>query len=341
MDQQLSEMVEAKASTDPAFAVGVDIGHSAVKLAWQDASGVAKSMLFRSCVRPAFPISNEETALKARDETVVCDGQMYFFGDTAAVQSEPGTGGGLIQDWVESVEYRVLLSAATAYLAGVGVRMGDALVIGGLPTSQISKHGARLTRLMQDVTGAAEVQVKPQPMGAYQFVRLTGKGGSSGMIRAGENWGVIDIGRYSTDFMAMMGPTWVERAADSCGGFRLATGHLKNLLVEKGLDVDDDDCEQAVASGAIKQFGRVIEVQKDVQEAIRRATGEITDAAIRVIGPFSKKLDGVLVAGGAAGVFLEGIRGVFPHASEVPNGRLAIAEGFRRLGTGLLRARRL
>ncbi|MDD2878567.1 MAG: ParM/StbA family protein [Acidiphilium sp.] len=341
MDQVVSEQVSVRTTAAPSVAIGFDIGHSAVKLAWLGEHGTPLSLLFRSCVRPAFAISNEETAQRARAETVVCNGQMYFFGETAAIQSEPGGANGLIADWVESVEYRVLVSAATAQLESAGVRVGDALVVCGLPTSQFGRHGTKLAALMREVTGAREVQVKPQPMGAYQYVRLTDRGGASGQIRPGENWGVIDIGRYSTDFMAMMGTSWVERAADSCGGFRLVAGHLKTLLVERGLDVDDDDCDTAAFEGTVRQFGRTVDVSAEAREAVRRATTEITDVALRVLGPFSKKLDGVLVAGGAAGVFIEGIRAIFPHARDVQHGRIAIAEGFRRLGAGILRARQL
>lgn len=341
MDQVVSEQVSTRTTAVPHAAIGFDIGHSAVKLAWLGEHGSPLSLLFRSCVRPAFPISNEETARRARAETVVCNGQMYFFGETAATQSEPGGANGLIADWVESVEYRVLVSAATAQIESAGVRVSDTLVVCGLPTSQIGRYGPKLASLMREVTGAREVQVKPQPMGAYQYVRLTERGGSSDQIRPGENWGVIDIGRYSTDFMAMLGTSWVERAADSCGGFRLVAGHLKILLLERGLDVDDEDCDTAAFEGVIKQFGKLIDVSVEVREAVRRASTEISDVAIRVLGPFSKKLDGILVAGGAAGVFIEDIRAIFPHAREVKHGRIAIAEGFRRLGAGILRARQL
>jgi plasmid segregation protein ParM len=156
-----------------------------------------------------------------------------------------------------------------------------------------------------------------------------------------ESWGVIEVGYYSTDFMLMQRGRWVEKASGSCAGVRVAADHLARMLAEKGLTVDLPECEEALQTRRILDFGRKTDVGHEVDQSVALVVTEVIDTATRLMEPYVRKLDGVLVAGGGAPIVHPRIQEKWPHAHMANKPRLAVAEGMRRFGMALLRAREL
>ena len=78
-------------STISGFAsFGVDIGHSAVKIAASmlDTPTLRHTATIPTVVVRAIDLTNEDTARKAAAETITIDGASYFFGETAILQSK-------------------------------------------------------------------------------------------------------------------------------------------------------------------------------------------------------------------------------------------------------------
>lgn len=318
-------------------AIGLDVGHSAVKMAFE-LGGKVQHVLFRSMAIPAFQISDHDTAVEAARETVRVGDRDYFFGETAWTQSGGLGVTGLNQDWIDTTEHKALIAGALKLLDDAGVPAQRLLVM-GLPSATYGQQAQKLKEIVASLT-EAEIKVYPQPMGPYQGMLLDARGIPNPSLPSGQrSWGVVDMGRYSTDFMLMMNGKWVEKASGSCGGFRLAAEHLQKRLEVEGILADLGECEDALRERRITNFGKRLDIGSLADEAIQRAVPEIIDTATRLMEPFVRKLDGVLVAGGPAEILYPAIKAKWPHAVLAQQPRLAVAEGFRRLGRGLLLAR--
>jgi len=217
----------------------------------------------------------------------------------------------------------------------------NAMLVMGLPTHLFSRQRDRLKQLAGEAY-KGEIKVVPQPFAPFQMMMLDRLGNPS-PVRSmmEESWGVIEVGYYSTDFMLMQRGRWVEKASGSCAGVRVAADHLARMLAEKGLTVDLPECEEALQTRRILDFGRKTDVGHEVDQSVALVVTEVIDTATRLMEPYVRKLDGVLVAGGGAPIVHPRIQEKWPHAHMANKPRLAVAEGMRRFGMALLRAREL
>lgn len=319
--------------------MGLDIGHSAVKGVVSGERGI-RQFMFPSVVCRAINISDETEARRAALDTVEVDGVYYFVGDTAIIQGGAAVPSGLSDDWIETKEHAALVESSLKRLRTMGYPLDDALVVMGLPSRLHDSQAARLKELFLKHC-QAELKVVPQPMGAYQATMLQ----ESGMPVVGrdiktESWGVVEVGRYSTDFMLMMGGRWVQRASGGTQGVSAAAAHLQTLLRDRHqLDVDLLDCEKALSSGStfksIKNYGKSVDVTAETEMAAAVLVSDVVDMANRLIDPFARKLDGVIVAGGGAPFVYRELHSRWPHAIMADDPRFAVARGFHRFGCAL------
>lgn len=339
--ESVAAIKPGESRTDGGVVVGLDVGHSAVKISWSNGAKVEK-IIFPSAVTPAIDISDQDTAARAAAETILAEGKKYFFGNTAMVQGGSAIASGLVANWINTTEYKVLLCAAADRLQRSGANFNKAMIVCGLPSSLVQAQSDVLRGLMGVIFPTAEIKIQPQPMGAYAYYRLTEKGLPSKNIGEGEAWAVIDIGRFSADFLLVTGGNVVERVSHSSAGTRLVAEKLKQILKTRH-EIDDLsplEAEEVITSGHVLMFGKKKQVGAEIAEAIEQASSELLDTAGRLLGQESRRLAGVLVAGGGAQLFYQSIRKVFPHAIECVDARFAVAEGFRRIGAGIAFARR-
>lgn len=319
--------------------IGLDIGHSATKVACYTPDGKERHLIFPSIAVPAFTISDDGEARRAARETVLVGSRPYFFGETARTQG--GTATGLSEDWVDTPEHMALLKGAIKRVRDDAGLPDDAMLVMGLPTTLFSRQRDRLKQLAGEVH-KGEVKVVPQPFAPFQMLMLDSQGNQS-TVRSmmSESWGVVEVGYYSTDFMLMQRGRWVEKASGSCAGVRVAADHLVRMLADKGLTVDLPECEDALQSRVILNFGKKTDVGHEVDQSIALVVSEVIDTATRLMEPYVRRLDGVLVAGGGAPIVHPRLLEKWPHAFLADRPRLAVAEGMRRFGMALLRAREL
>ena len=62
---------------------------------------------------------------------------------------------------------------------------------------------------------------------------------------------------------------------------------------------------------------------------------EVVDTATRLMEPYARRLDGVIVAGGGADMVYGVLRDRWPHAIKAEDPRFSVAEGMRRFGAAL------
>lgn len=328
----------------PGDSIGLDLGHSAPKSSFFNPAGVKSKLLFKSVVTPAFAISDEVEARRAAEETVRVKGRSYFFGETAEVQGGGSVATGLSEDWVDTPEYAALLLGALKKLDAAGALAPAKMIVMGLPVKLHSRYKDRLRALaISCLPQDKEIKIIPQPMGAYHHALLDDFGMPiPGRSMSTESWGIAEVGYFSSDFMLMQNGRWVEKASDGCSGVRVAAEHLMRLVNEKKkLTCDLGECEAALQTRVIRNFGQKVDVTAEVNEAVSLLVAEIHDNATRLLEPFARKLDGVVVAGGGAPLALPQLKAKWPHSIMPQEHRFAVAEGMRRFGQAILRSREM
>ena len=323
--------------------VGLDLGHSAVKMTFDGRSGGVERAIFPSLASPAIQIRNESEARIAAEETVTVRGRPFFVGRTAALQGKASLSTGLTSDWIDSDEHAALLAMAKQ-LADKQAAEGSRVFVLGLPVSQFESHKEQLRRVAQLQLGeGAEVRIMPQPMGGYQAHVLN----RSGIVQVGrslsqESWAVVDVGYYSTDFILLVEGRWIEAASGGCHGVRMAAEHLQRLLAENhGIQRDLVDTERCLREGFVRNFGTRVPLEKEVREAQEVVASKVADMAGQLMDPYVRSLDGVLVTGGGATMVLGHLRAKWPHARLIDDAhenphfhgpRYLVSEGYYRFG---------
>lgn len=331
--------------------VGLDIGHSTVKVAFTNQAGEPQTLIFPSAVSPAIDISDDTEARRALDDTVLVSGSRFFIGDTAELQGRNNTQNNVSETWVDSVEYQALTMAAFKKTIQAGANITPTtLFVVGLPTSLYKSQRDKLRVLTQNIVGHThEVKVLPQSLGAFQAIMFDANGQpAQGRSLTTESWGVIEVGYFSTDFMVMRGHNgkarWIEDASGICSGVRVAAERLSRILSDeikvnnKSITVSPKEAETALMTGYIRHFGKI-----NVTDKVQRATSIITDEVLRSASRYLESeaatLDGIVLAGGGAPLVESAIKNLWPHVVTPENPRFVVAEGFRRFGAGLLMAR--
>ncbi len=313
--------------------IGLDIGHSAVKIAVSDMDGKRHFLTIPTAICQSIKISDEVEAARAAKETVRVGSLDYFIGDTAVIQGGINVTSGLSEDWINSPEHTALMIGAYRKAVEIAGDKNPKLVL-GLPTHLYARQKDKLRDTAIGAIGVTDVRVVPQPMGPYFEEMFDEKGVPSAAVTE-ESWGVVEIGYFTTDFMLMMNGRWVEKASGTCSGARVAAEHLQRILGDKGITADLPECEEALRKKVIRNFTQKIDVSNDVNEAVNILANEVIDTATRLMEPYARKLDGVIIAGGGASFMYDKIKTRWPHAVTPQQPRMSVAEGMRRFASML------
>lgn len=328
--------------------IGLDVGHSSVKAAYDTPSGENKLLFFPSLSIPAIQLSDDAEMIRAKTDTVSINGIEYFVGETAEIQGTRVLSD-VSENWLESAGYKALVKAAIQKITIANGSMPK-LIIAGLPTSLYKSQRDQLRSIMGQIAGSSvEIKIIPQALGAFQYNFLDEEGRQQpNRSFTKESWGIIEVGYFSTDFMVMRGHNgearWVQNASGICSGIHLAANRLAQLISDeiiingKHPTISTRDAENALKTGEIKFYGKI-----DVTEQVRKATMTILDevdrAATRYMEAEAATLDGIFLAGGGAPLIYNSLKERWPHITMANNPRYAVAEGYFRYGKGILRAR--
>lgn len=310
-------------------AIGLDVGHSAVKVAAGDAR-----IIFPTAAAPTVELSMQDAADRAKADTVRVGNRDYFVGHTALLHAT-STLDGLRDDWIDTPEHAALL--VSGYQRGIAA-LGDAdpyLVI-GLPSRLHGAQKGRLTEIATSRLGidASRIAVVPQPFGAFMAMLLN----EDGTIRAGrdpesERWGVIDVGYYTADFGLIEASTWAAKAAASGSGASAMAEAVRAVVEAKhGAQLPLRSCDAALRAGSVKLYGKVIDLRKEVDAVAADYAQVVIEGAIRAFGPGLSELDGIVLAGGGADLVQGHLRKVWPHTVAADSPRFTVADGMRRYG---------
>lgn len=310
--------------------IGLDIGHSAVKLA---AGG--QHIIFPTAATPAVDLALADAAAAAKGDTVRINGRDFFVGQTALIHTNGNLLDGLRDDWIETDEHLALL--ASGYQRGLGVTGdGDSMLVLGLPSRLHGRQHKRLAELaaLHLKIDKERVRVVPQPLGAYMAAVLDESGEPvSGRDVASERWGIIDVGYYTADFGLIDNGIWSAAGARSAGGANVIATDLRDrIYAEHGLNLSLRDCDDILRTKVTRAYGKPLQLADLVESCCIAYSRGIAETAIQVFGDRLATLDGILIAGGAADLIYPHLRKDWPHAVTAAVPRFTVAEGMRRWG---------
>lgn len=310
--------------------IGLDIGRSAVKVSVADSTGKRKQFLIPTAVCLAVKISDDAEALRAEKDLVTVNGVDYFIGDTALIQGGSNVSMGLSDDWVNTAEHTALMLGAFNRALNFCDNKEPKIVM-GLPTHLYSRQKQKLLETSASAFGLdpKNIRVVAQPSGPYLESLLDEDGRPLSKIDE-EDWAVVEIGYFTTDFMLMKSGRWVERASGTCSGAHIAAEALQRILSKNDIKVDLMQCDEALRKKYVRNFGQRVPIEEEVDEAIEVLANEVIDTATRLIEPYARQLDGVIIAGGGAEFMYETIKKRWPHAVLPKDPRISVAEGMRR-----------
>ncbi len=335
---------------DDVSVIGLDIGHSAVKMTFDTPNGVRRA-IFPSLACPAVTINNPVEAERAKAETVEVRGRSYFVGDTARIQAQAELPSGLTEGWIESPEHAALVKMAQRLVdeAGTGAQR---LWIVGLPVGQFARDRQRLAGIMVELlTPQDRVKVLQQPDAAYFQHIYTREGLPKPDVKPEEeSWGVVDIGYYTTDFVLYEQGRYVESASGRYAGVREIAESVKRSLEEMGIQRTLVDVERALTRGQILHRGQAVDISRYIEQAVSNMFARVLDESARLLGRRIDAINGILVAGGSAEMLAREMVRTWPHTmvakdDEVPEDpaghklygpRFAISEGYYRYGKSAL-----
>ncbi len=314
------------------YALGLDVGHSAVKISTSFMCDTIKTAVCHE-----IAITDEAEARRASEETFEVPGRgRYFVGETALVQGVNAGDIGLSDSWIESPEYAALMLSGFHRARRAAGGIDPRIVVMGLPASLFARQKAALAGTASELFPDSRILVLPQSYAPYAGIKLNAHGVPDPAYAGMTSFAVVEVGYYTTDFAMIINERPVERANQSCSGVRVAVDALHRALSSEGVSTDVIECEAALSSGVIKHFGQQRSIANLIKAASAQLVTEVTDAASRLFETQARRMDAVVLAGGGARLLEAGLRGKWPNLIVPENPRYAVAEGLRKIGDAKL-----
>lgn len=297
----------------------------------------AGAVCFPSIVGEAIKIAYDPGLHAQAGMTVTLGDATWFVGQLAELQSPHPIRPQSRQRDLNLVRLLTLTAiAATGQRSGTLKRLVTGLPVAWLKDradlvaaltgpAALTYNGAELEYTIQ------QVNVIPQPAGAFFAQVLT----PGGVLRDTEKLakrkaGVIDIGMHTTDLLKMDSFQYIEKAS---GSIALAASDFYKALareinVRYGLEYDLAQAETAARDGEVILWGRATRLPAEMLAACRAPVVQAVREYAKELWPDAREYAAIFVAGGAAPLFVDALREVFPSARLVDEPQTANVRGF-------------
>lgn len=331
----------------PRFAktvVALDVGRSAVK-AFSLFNGMKIPLMYPSIVTRARVLADEETMARIAHETVEVNGVSYFTGETARLYGQADSNAGLTNDWTDGAEYKALVLGTMSRFAAMGVQgLEDAYVVVGTPADHYAAGRGALEENTMSVLKGAQVKALSQPIGVYLSHVLDRNGAAIPDRHVGPtgrraSWIVIEVGQFDTGFAYIKEGAHQQDRDDISDGISAAASNLKRILQMKKIRLDLLECDEALRTGKILEYGQERSVLNEVIEAVDPVARKIIDKANMLFSNEASKVNGILLAGGGGGAVLHRLREKWPNTVHSPEPRMSVAEGYLRYAISVMQKR--
>lgn len=330
--------------------VGLDVGHSAVKMTFDVTKGEPpRRHIIPTVVAPGFDIVNSTEASRAEAETVTVDGKHYFVGATALIQAGAETHAGLSEDWITKPQHRALVAAARKCVERASGQPDVRRTwVVGLPCGIYDRDREVLRETVQQIVPKNDRVVVMQQPDAVYLQKFFGRDGLpiTASNPSSESWAVVDVGHFTTDFVAYVSGRYWDQASGRVGGLFNVVKRVQDDLKDQGVDLTAIKVEEGIRTGEVVYFGERVPVGRVARPHLEAFASEIAQEAERLIGSRVREFNGVLVAGGGAAAVLPALKQLWPHAQLAEDGaggvsldgevlsgpRFLISEGYYRYG---------
>lgn len=311
----------------------LDLGRSGLKAVWSFDNNPQQELFIESVVTPKrYDLSDPAAALAADADTVWLGNAAYWVGKTAIAQGGAVEVAGLDRNWITTSEHWLLVKAALKRITKIThIQPNQMGLVFGLPSQEYASQKAKLTELAEKHTKCHSVMVVPQAMGPYIDTVLDFNGTLKPGFNMGESWGVIDIGRFTTDFLFIKDGAIIESSLTSCGGIAGAVKDLAaTLRNEYDVEFTSLAADSIMTRGNFVAFGETIDASVHVKKAL--------DAFAFALVPFAKSafsrdaytMRHIIIAGGPASLIGDKLKDELKWKNIIvaPEPRFAIARGY-------------
>jgi plasmid segregation protein ParM len=286
--------------------VGIDVGYGYTK-----AVSRSSNVTLPSSIGPAVAIKYHNDLLhNGRGLEIRRDGSAWFVGELARLQSPY-----VVSPKARDRDPRILVTLSLAALEELGIGNDDIDLVTGLP---VSWYPDRET-LIEALQCSHDYEVNNKKRTAH--------------VRNVQRVGIIDIGTLTTDFVLADGLRYVEPKSSSVQ----VAMHRVHELVQRGVaemcgrELSPEDAELVVRERKVTVRDEILDVGSLVNSAAEAVAMEIVAEAQTLWGD-GLDIHTVLVTGGGGEVFLEAVKGTYPHARLMSQPQIANADGFYRYG---------
>lgn len=310
----------------------VDIGYRNTRFILDDRR---TCRVFPSLAPPADTNRRGASFLKDRRTSIVyVDGAPYEVGEDSGlfVSTVPI----LHRDYIETPEYRALLYGALAAMQTPSID----LLVTGLPVHLHATRSERLQSLLMGVhtirpgvtVEIRKVAVVTQPMGGF-VLHCFEQG--NWKVNARKIVLVVDIGFFTFDWMVIRGLTELPGRSGSveCGVSEYIRSIQEHLSTEIG-DVHTDlhRIDDGLRQGDFRIRGQPVDLAP-----LHRVPKGVVDRAVSALRNrvgAAHDIDQIVVVGGGAPYFVDGLRKAFPKhpLHTVPDPVFANVRGFQLIG---------
>ena len=264
-----------------------DIGRSAVK-AKARCRGNCVELIYPSIVTRASKLVDDEMQAALENESVTYRGNTYFTGEAARLYGGADSTVGLTNDWVNSVEYAVLVLSTIKRFRALGVEgTENAYVVVGTPADLYSSDKKSLESITNAILPGNEVKALSQPLGVYFSHILNSQGKaivSTQRDATGrkKSWTIIEVGEFDTGFTLIKEGAHQQERDDISEGISEAVIKLQRDLRAKKIRLDLLECSEALRTGKIKRSREYVAITEDIVNAVAPTTAKIIDKARKV-----------------------------------------------------------
>lgn len=306
------------------------IGPDDVRFSFPSVIGNAEEITFTS-----------DLIAKQAGPAVRYGGRSFFYGEQALLQSRLLTAI-FDRSRIRDDAYRLLFASVLAELARQYPDGASLNVVTGLPVgffsdrsdAVISLEGEYRLQLHEVVTfDVGQVFIVPQPFGSLFRELLNEDGAISNVDVEQGRVAVIDVGTYTTDFIAVDALRYIQRFSSSIpmGWSEVLSNIQRELSSRYRLDQSLHEVDGAIRSGEVRVKGQPINLRPMLAPAVRELEAAIVAKARDMWGE-GVSLDALLITGGAAQHLAGALQAVYPQARLLPDAFWANAEGFYRFG---------
>ena len=337
--------------------VAIDVGHSRVKASVVNTRDKThrQEFSFPTLVSNWQQLSDETANARAKEDTVEISGKRFFVGNTVLLQEDPEAFVGVHFDWFEKLQtqYAALTKAAFQKARKfIDPSEGEILVVIGLPARASSQDrqfvkdlsskaitpclvfGETLSLICQNQANAPIFHVlfnedgtlNPQFRMEPTTTQIERDGEVIERDAPATTYGVIEVGHLTTDYTILAGIVGIENATASTAGVFKTFEQLQKELRAKKMNSDLASVTDALMDRELDG----IDISNYVASASANLIQETVTTAKEAFG--TRRLDGILVAGGGASLVFPAIKEVFPKATMIKKSRFAVAEGYIRRG---------